>query len=369
MEATCSRAEIGSGLANEAYQSLADVLSLRQLNQAGRRAYIGLFFAEHILGPERFRRWLGAARTRNQARMQSYFANWPRDQRYPVREVSFSTCAEFYRTHRPSWEPAVFRGVARDWPAVQKWDLDFFATKYGDTRAILLDQHGLHGEGENPHYAHHVSTLAKLVAAIRAGERQCLRFSPLLDETPEMKQDLDMDWFHAFRGRLAVRGFPQLFIAPAATYTPVHCALESNAFLQVHGRKRWILHPAMYQPLLDPPPDRRPYFHTDFLPTRPSARYPLGEYAPSFEVILEPGDVMYVPPFVWHYVENLTDTVAVAYRFFSVHRALRSSWPLTLAKALSTQPPLLHTLTCPKRSATRRCQAPGCVFALPEPPR
>src|SRR5262249_45514962 len=150
--------------------------------------------------------------------------------------------------------------------------------------------------------------------------------------------------FAGFRSRFAVRGLVQLFVAPAGTYTPMHCALESNVFVQVHGKKRWILYPAMYQPLLEPPADRRPYFHTDFLPGRASAQFPLGAYAPAYEVVLDAGDVLYFPPFVWHYVENLTATIAAAYRFFSLRTALRSSWPLTLAKFMATKPSLLHTL-------------------------
>ena len=141
-----------------------------------------------------------------------------------------------------------------------------------------------------------------------------------------------------------ISGIPSPVTSPAATYTPVHCALESNVFVQVHGKKRWILYPAMYQPLLEPPADRRPYFHTDLLPDRASPRFPLGVYAPAYEVVLDAGDVLYFPPFVWHYVENLTATIAAAYRFFSLRTAVRSSWPLTIAKFLATKPSLLHTL-------------------------
>jgi len=82
--------------------------------------------------------------------------------------------------------------------------------------------------------------------------------------------------------------------------------------------------------------------------------------------VLDAGDVMYIPPFVWHYVENVTTTIAVAYRFFSLRDALRSSWPLTVAKFLSTRPSLFHSLVCPRRSLDRRCSVRGCPFALPQ---
>lgn len=339
-------------------------MSLRVLNRAGRRAYLALFFSQHVLGEQRFAQWLGKASARNRERMLESLADWPQNNRRPVPEVTFRSHEEFYADHARPSEPTVFRGLARNWPAVKNWDLDFFARNYANTKAALIDQEGLYSDNESSRYE--ISTMGKLVAAIRSGRRECLRFSAIMDENPELKNDLDMEWLSGFRGPFSVRGFPQFFMAPADTYTPVHCALESNVFVQVLGRKRWVLHSAMYQPLLDPPADRMTYFHTDFLPDRASPRFPLGPYAPAYEVVLDAGDVMYVPPFVWHYVENLTTTMAVAYRFFSLRTALRSSWPLTIAKFLSTRPTLLHALVCPRRSLDRRCHVRGCPFAIPQ---
>ena len=338
-------------------------VTLRDLNAAGRRAYLALYLCEHVLGPSRFARLLGDARARNRTRMRRYFASWPTDRHASVPEVRFTSHAEFYRTH-PVALPAVFRGLARDWPAVRKWDLDFFARHYRDTTAVQIDQQGLYGEGEQSRYV--VSTLGKLVDSIRAGRRECLRFVPIIDDNPELKNDLDMQWLAGFRSRFALREFTQFFLAPAATFTPVHCAHESNAFVQVHGRKRWLLWPARYQPLIGPVCDRRPYFHADYLPGAAAAEPPLGAYAPALEVVLDPGDVLYVPPFVWHYVENVTTTIAAAYRFFSIRHGLRSSRAMMVMKLLATRPSLLHGLVCPRRSAERRCRVQGCPFAIQE---
>jgi hypothetical protein len=325
-----------------AYRGEEPGLSLRALNEAGRRTYLVLFFCEHLLGPQLFARLLGSVRERNRARMRDYFADWPRNEMRPVREVDFTTHEDFYRTHVPEWEPAVFRGVARKWGAVQKWNMDFFSQHYAGTTAVMGDHYGLFGDGETG--AYEISTVGTLVDRIRAGHRQCLRFSPIIDENPQLKDDLDMEWLSGFRSRFSVRGLPQFFMAPAATYTPMHCALECNAFVQVHGQKRWVLYPAMYQQLVEPPADRRVYFHSDFLPGRPSARFPLAAYAPAYEAVLNAGDVMYIPPFAWHYVENITATIAVGYRFNSLRIALRSAWPLTILRFLATKPTIFRTL-------------------------
>jgi len=322
--------------------SATEVDSLRNLNEAGRRKYLLLFFCEHFLGPQRFTRLLGSVRERNRARMLDHVAKWPKYDRRPVKEIAFTTHQEFLRTHVPDWEPAVFRGVAKDWPATGKWTLDYFGQRFADTKAVMGDQQGLFGEEETGEYE--ITTLGKVVAGIKSGRRQCLRFSPIIDENPELKDDLDMKWLAGFRSRFSFRGVPQFFLAPATTYTPMHCALECNAFIQLHGKKRWIIYPARYQPLLEPPAARTVYFHSDVHPDRDSGKFPLAPYAPSFEVVLNEGDVIYIPPFAWHYVENQTDTIAVGYRYNSLRAAMRSSWPLTVARFLATKPSLLHTL-------------------------
>jgi hypothetical protein len=351
-----------NGTATLAYRSPEQDLSLRALNRAGRRTYLALFFSEYLLGQKRFSRLLGETRERNRRRMLEHVASLPKHRKMPVREISFTSHADFYRNH-PDWEPAVFRGAAKDWPAIKKWDLDFFARNYTDTKAVSIDQRGLYGEGETGRSE--IVTLGKIIAAIRAGERRCLRFAPVIDENPELRNDLDMQWLDGFPSRFSVRRFNQFFLAPASVYTPIHCAMESNAFIQIYGKKRWILYPAVFQPLIEPPADGQPFFHSGFMPDGESAEYPLGAHAPAYEVVLDEGDVMYIPPFVWHYVENLSTSIAVAYRFYSIRAALRSSWPLTVTRLSLTKPSVFHSLVCPRRSLKRHCTHPRCPFALP----
>jgi len=320
----------------------APTISLETLNAAGRRGYLTLFFAEHLLGLARAERLLGASRARNRARLLRGFEHYPQDRRIPVPEVSFSSHDAFLRTHGRGTEPVVFRGAAAAWPATNKWDLDFFERVYGRSQAVMIDQVGLLSEEERGKYG--ISTVGELVAAIRRGEKPYLRFSPLIKSHPELLDDLDMAWLRGFRSRFSLREEPQLFIGPATALTPLHCALECNLFLQLRGRKRWLLYPSRYQPLLDVRAERLPYFHSRVDPDRPSTEHALARHAPAFEVVLEAGDVMYIPPFVWHMVESLTPSISIGYRYNNLRLALRTAWPLTLGRFMATNPSVLQTL-------------------------
>ena len=72
-------------------------------------------------------------------------------------------------------------------------------------------------------------------------------------------------------------------------------------------------------------------------------KFPMHKYAQAYQATLEPGDVLYVPPHTWHHVENLTDSVAVGYRYSSLKAAMKSSKTFTFVRALSTNPPLWKT--------------------------
>ena len=307
-----------------------------------RHRYEALFVLEHLLGGHRFTRYFGAARESLRRQLAEVLASQPRDVRLPVPEVEFTNHAEFLRRYRPPCLPVVFRGLARDWQACREWSLDYFGEHYGSTPAVMVEQPGLAGPNEVGRFE--VTTVGRIVDDIRAGLTTYLRFSPLMAENPELLEAFDVEWLRAFRPRLSLREAPQFFLGPASTYTPLHCALTVNLFVQVSGRKRWILYPAKQQALVEPVCDRRPYFHSSFHPERSAPGFDLAPFATAYEVTLEPGDVLYNPPLVWHTVENLTPTISVGYRFYDLRQGWRSSWLMTLLTFLAPRPSLVQSL-------------------------
>ncbi len=61
------------------------------------------------------------------------------------------------------------------------------------------------------------------------------------------------------------------------------------------------------------------------------------------EVTLGPGDVLYVPPFWWHYIRNESDSIGVAYKFVNPLSAFKASFVLSSLLLLSTRPSLFYT--------------------------
>jgi ribosomal protein L16 Arg81 hydroxylase len=59
------------------------------------------------------------------------------------------------------------------------------------------------------------------------------------------------------------------------------------------------------------------------------------------ETVQNPGDVLFFPPWMWHYVENLDDTIGLRYGFGTLRDALVGSVGLSYVRAFAAKPSLL----------------------------
>jgi hypothetical protein len=103
-----------------------------------------------------------------------------------------------------------------------------------------------------------------------------------------------------------------------------------NVYVQVVGFKRFVLFPAsehfkLYSFTTLHPSVRQT--QVDFNDDRNWSRFPKFLQAEAFEVVLAPGDVLYIPPFMYHAVSvvtppssNVTDAISVS---VSIHTSCK----------------------------------------------
>jgi HSPB1-associated protein 1 len=110
---------------------------------------------------------------------------------------------------------------------------------------------------------------------------------------------------------------PVLWFGGKYAHTPCHYDSYSyNLVAQLYGRKRWLLFPPSQTPNLYP--TRVPFEESSVfsgvnvgfpdLRTFPRFTHAL---ANCLEVVLHPGDVLFVPKHWWHYVESLESSVSI----------------------------------------------------------
>ena len=98
--------------------------------------------------------------------------------------------------------------------------------------------------------------------------------------------------------------------------SPLHRHGVENIFCQFLGRKRFFLYPPAATPWLSSNAMRSALpNYSRFEPETPTdARFPLGRAVQPLELILEPGEAIYLPSGWWHQVRSLD--VSLSFNFF-----------------------------------------------------
>ena len=147
----------------------------------------------------------------------------------------------------------------------------------------------------------------------------------------------------------------KMYVGGPRTATSFHCAPIMNLYLQVYGRKRWVLAAPRFTPFMYPGLSKGMNWQSrvDFRdPNYEQA--PLYRYVDLYETVLEPGDVLWNPPWIWHGVENLTESIAVSMWWANVVRSFANNAVWTQLAFMGRPNPILLQLGLEKEPAERR---------------
>ena len=229
--------------------------------------------------------------------------------------------------------PVVYRKAASNFPLVRDLSVDQLMNIVGDN-------------------GHESST----VKSFYYGNKP-VKFFPLFQACPELLDFIDLNWIYEHvRPKPAIdQGFQFFASHKKGGVTHFHNANDSNLFFQLSGKKRWIIFDAKHSHLFRPAVSKGEYRIPedevlqnldvfDGLITPDLGRKPY------VDVTLEAGDVLYVPPFAWHSVKNISDnSLAVAYRWLSPVHCLTTSSFYFLLDCLAVNPPIWKSISMARR--------------------
>ena len=254
----------------------------------------------------------------------------------PVPSIEGMHTREFINNYRKKSLPVVFKNAASSWSLYKKWNPEFFAKKYPDDPVILFDAAI---ESKDLAYTEGKKTktvsLLEFVESMNNGGKDYARLLPIIDQHPELLKDLDLDWLMSAANNDAREVKHQLFMGGAGTSTQMHCAIGSNLFIQIHGRKQWWIYSNKNSPLLEPVVDKSVFFRSQANGEKPEGNF---KKAVGWTVILEPGDVLYNPPFFWHQARSIDTNIGVGFRWFSLAAILKVSPSQLLMTVTATNP-------------------------------
>lgn len=315
---------------------------LKDLCPEELKAYNQLWEREHFLGQK-----LTSNRQKQNSKLKgsilSKLEKTGKGKTYPVDRRKRLSLEEFQQIYLKKGIPVIMQGAANHWPCINKWTPDFIAEKYGDDPVSLIDAAPTNFDEVD--YASIQTTLRDVILSMDEGEiKKYSRFNRLLDEHPELVQDIDMDFLKSRRNRFTQSYTFQVFIGGKGTKTQLHSAIGPNLFTQVYGKKHWSIYPPDYACVLEPPVTRAPYYFSSFEPDKPDyEQFPAMEFLDKYECTLEPGDVFFNPALFWHHVTNLSGTIGFGFRWFAPYQAMKLDKTQTLLTLFATNPPFWIT--------------------------
>lgn len=261
----------------------------------------------------------------------------------PLSSFEFNSFEAFEAAYpNPLSSIAVFRGVAKNWPAHLKWNKDFFRSHYGSTPISLIDNPGLvDPEHQNEFKKTNFEDYFK---EVEKDKSKYLRFSRILDNNPELLNDLDLEWLRKFKSGVNIGEQTFLFMGEDKTRTPMHAGLTHTLFIQIKGRKKWTIYHANERIFIGAMAERFLYYRTNANPNNTEdENFPLLKYGSRYEFVLEEGDVLWMPSLYWHYIDNLTANIGVAFKFTNLPQSFQITKAMTTLFFLATKPTIIQS--------------------------
>eukprot|EP01038_Epipyxis_sp_PR26KG_P014314 gene14314-19198_t len=202
---------------------------------------------------------------------------------------------EFYNTFVAKPHPVVLRGFMNNTSLLSELSWDNVIRNYSNENVFLTKKEldGFPGklkEVDNPSVYLHNSEI-------------------LFTKYPEIRKHFQYEKLEPYL-KMKV-GYEQLFIGREGTGSPFHHAAVYNMFYMIDGKKKWwFIDP--YDSILAYPLNffgRAAGILFCLWPGEYNeAAFPLFPYCPVYSTVLNPGDVLFNPPWWWHSIKNITPT-------------------------------------------------------------
>lgn len=220
---------------------------------------------------------------------------------------------EFLDRHVAASRPLVLTGVMDDWPARHLWSPQHLKARYGEAQVQVQMARASDPRYEIRADAHRREVrLADYVDLVQAGasndhyltaNNHALRstaLSGLLDDVGSLPP---------FCNRDALAGASHFWFGPAGTVTPLHHDTLMILHMHVVGRKRWRLVSPLYTPWLY---NHEGVFSRVDLDAPDYERFPLLRKVQVHEVVVEPGETLFIPLGWWHQVSALDTCLSLS---------------------------------------------------------
>src|SRR5579859_6188985 len=225
---------------------------------------------------------------------------------------------EFLRNYYSVNRPVILLDLLNNWKAMSLWNPEYLKQLCGNEPVEIMT-----GREADPQYEKnsdkHKSTIlfkdyVDMVTSVDESNDFYLVANNHFLEKEGMKQLYnDIEVLPEYLNSKKVAGNVFFWFGPAGTITPLHHDSINILMAQVYGRKQVILIPSSQTHLVH----NNVGVYSEVDCTNPDYdTYPSFQKVNQIEVILEPGEVLFLPVGWWHYVKALDTSITVTFTNF-----------------------------------------------------
>lgn len=251
----------------------------------------------------------------------------------PIDTVDHISKEDFEKNYLNLRKPVVIKKLSKDWPAYQKWNMDYLKEVVGDQIVPLYDS----GKADP----------AKPINAA-AAEMKFADYIDLIKETPTDLRIFLFDPIKHARKLLDdyiapkdlmggfLDSYPNLFFGGKGSVTFLHYDIDLAHIFHTHfnGRKHVILFENKWKERLYQIPFAT-YALEDYDVENPDfEKFPALKGVQGMETVLEHGDTLFMPTGYWHWMKYLDGSFSISQRAWDKSWAVKakSLYNLTLQR-------------------------------------
>jgi len=256
-----------------------------------------------------------------------------------VDKVEAISAADFKNNYYNQKKPLIITGLAKQWPAYNKWNWDYFTEVVGDKEVGVYNN--IKSDAYTPiNTADAYMKFGDYLQQVKNGplELRIFLFN-IFQHAPQLVSDFT--WPEELMPGF-VKKYPMLFVGGEGSVTHMHFDIDMSHILhtQFMGKKRVLLFPFEEQYRLY----RKPWevlsmanfagYHEKF----DYESFPAVRLAKGYEVILDHGDTLFMPAGYWHHMEYIDSGFAMSLRAMqnTIGGKLTGIWKLFGMRSIDT---------------------------------
>lgn len=231
----------------------------------------------------------------------------------PVQTIDCPNMEHFYKNFILTETPVILDNCIDHWPALSKWkDQNYFINLAG-FRTVSVE---LGSKYTDQDWTQKLMTIGEFVKSHiyqTDGPTGYLAQYQLFDQIPELRDDISEPEYCCFSDNNEPVDI-NAWYGPKGTVSPLHHDPKRNLLAQVVGEKQVFL--------FSPTDSEFLYAHEHELlnntaqvdPRQPDLeKYPKYQRAKAHYCVLRPGQMLFIPPKWWHFIESLSISFSVSF--------------------------------------------------------